>query len=432
MSAQADAVERFTVEARAASLIEHENVVRVSDFGRSSDGQLYLVMELLKGHTLAEELSGGPLSPTRARFVAREILRGLEAAHARGVVHRDLKPENVFITPRDGDDDAVKLLDFGIARMRQEGADESARLTKDGAVMGTPLYMAPEQLRGARDVDARADIYAVGVMLYEMLSGRPPYQGETFGEIAHGILDAKPRPLAETAPVVDEVLAALVMRAFAGARERRFQSAKELRSALERHRIDEPLGGPQASPYLAPRASQLRDLPDPDASTLQGHRNAIPHAPTLDGATNPPKLRRATTPPRELPAPDGGDLVALDLDRPAPAPAEAPPPPPRRSGFAIAAAVVVVIIAGAIVGGRALFAHAPAPPPPSSVDIRIVDLPHGAHVFLDGAPASASFSMPGDRTEHRVRLSAAGYADKGLLFTPDANQTLDGHMNRSR
>ncbi|MGZ3406591.1 MAG: serine/threonine-protein kinase, partial [Polyangia bacterium] len=274
MSAQPDAVERFTVEARAASLIEHENVVRVSDFGRSADGLLYLVMELLKGHTLADELSRGPLSPTRARFIAREVLRGLEAAHARGVVHRDLKPENVFITPRQGDDDAVKLLDFGIARMRQEGADETNRLTKDGAVMGTPLYMAPEQLKGARDVDARADVYAVGVILYEMLSGKPPYNGDTFGEIAYQILDGKARPLGEVAPAVDAVLASLVMRAFAARREGRFQSAHELRGALERHRLDEPLGGPAASPYLTPRASQLRALPDPDAATMSARRGA--------------------------------------------------------------------------------------------------------------------------------------------------------------
>jgi eukaryotic-like serine/threonine-protein kinase len=436
MSAQPDAVERFTVEARAASLIEHENVVRVSDFGRSADGQLYLVMELLKGHTLASELEKGPLSPTRARFIAREMLRGLEAAHARGVVHRDLKPENVFITPRDGDDDAVKLLDFGIARMRQEGADESQRLTKDGAVMGTPLYMAPEQLKGARDVDARADLYAVGVMLYEMLAGKPPYFGDTFGEIAYQILDAKPRPLAEAAPAVDGVLAALVMRAFAGARDRRFATANELRGALERHRIDEPLGGPTPSPYLTPRASQLRELPDSDAATLSARRGAgaavaIPHAPTLDGNSGAlPSVRSPTTPPRVLPL--AAEAVALELDRPPPsAPQPTAPPPRRRLGVIIAVAGVVAVLA-ALAGARVLFAGATAPPPPTAVDIRVADLPRGAHVFVDGAASSASFTMPGDREQHRLRLQASGYADKAMLFVPDASQTIDGRMIRSR
>jgi serine/threonine protein kinase len=449
MSAQPDAVERFTVEARAASLIEHENVVRVSDFGRSADGQLYLVMELLKGHTLAEELSAGPLSPTRARFIAREVLRGLEAAHARGVVHRDLKPENVFITPRQGDDDAVKLLDFGIARMCQEGIAEEQRLTRDGAVMGTPLYMAPEQLKGARDVDARADLYAVGVMLYEMLSGHPPYNGETFGAIAHQVLDGKPRPLAEAAPVVDAVLESLVMRAFAANRDRRFASANELRGALERHRIDEPVGGAPASPYLTPRASQLRALPDPDAATLSARRGAgvgIPHAPTLDGnsdqmptaKTRQPmtpardaSARGAAVPPRELPL--AADAVALELDRSSPSPPPPDPlPAPRRGLGIVVAAVALVAVLGAIAGARVLFTGATPPPPPSAVDIRVADLPHGAHVFLDGAASSASFSMPGDREQHRVRLQASGYADKGIFFVPDASQTLDGRMTRSR
>src|SRR5439155_127934 len=187
LSNQPDASERFIREARAASAIEHQNIVRVSDFGRAADGQLYLVMELLHGHTLAKELDGGnPLTPTRASFVACEVLRGLEAAHARGIVHRDLKPENVFIAPRpDGGDDAIKLLDFGIAHVAPSG-EAQGRLTKSGAIMGTPLYMAPEQIRGQRDLDARVDLYATGVMLYEMLAGRTPYGGHTFGQIAHG------------------------------------------------------------------------------------------------------------------------------------------------------------------------------------------------------------------------------------------------------
>ena len=407
LSAEPDAVERFSVEARAASLIEHENVVRVSDFGRSADGQLYLVMELLSGHTLADELKAGALPPARARFIGCAVLRGLEAAHARGVVHRDLKPENVFITPRDGQDDAVKLLDFGIARMRPavgDGTDFEKRLTREGAIMGTPMYMAPEQLRSERDIDARADLYAVGVLLYEMLAGRPPYDGNTFGVLAYQILDGRPPPL-------ESPLAAVVMRAFALDRDKRFGSAAELRRALEA----EPLDDVPAA-YRAPRISQLADLP---------------------GATAPFAATRPT--PRERRAPDlpppSPDEPPLELDRTTPAPSTPPvaAPSPRR-GLALALTIAgMIAILGAFAAARTLIARATPKPAPSDVTIRVVDLPHNANVkvFLDGQPVTSTFTMHGDREQHRLRLQAFGYADKAMLFVPDADQSIDGHMNRS-
>ena len=405
MSAEPDAVERFTVEARAASLIEHENVVRVSDFGRSPDGQLYLVMELLSGHTLADELQAGALPPSRARFIACAILRGLEAAHARGVVHRDLKPENVFLTRRtDGGDDVVKLVDFGIARMRQEGgSDAEQRLTKEGAIMGTPAYMAPEQLRSERDVDARADLYAVGVLLYEMLSGKPPYEGRTFGVIAHQVLSAKPKPLAS--PLAD-----VVMRAFAFARDQRFGTAAELRRALEA----QPLEAVPAA-YLSPRVSQLADLP---------------HAPTQSTPRPDPRSGPKTQEPRMLPA---FDDAALELDRPVAPVAPAAAPPPRRVLPLAITIVGIVAVLGAFAAGRTFLARATPAPAPADVTIRITGLPHSAnvHAFLDGAPTSTTFTMHGDRAQHRVRLQADGYVDKGLLLVPDADQTLDGRMTRS-
>jgi len=405
LSAESDAVERFTVEARAASLIEHENVVRVSDFGRSADGQLYLVMELLSGHTLADELNGGALPPARARYIACAILRGLEAAHARGVIHRDLKPENVFITPRDGQDDVVKLLDFGIARMRPggDGADLEKRLTREGAIMGTPMYMAPEQLRSERDIDARADLYAVGVLLYEMLAGRAPYDGKTFGVLAYQILDGRPPPL-------DSPLAAVVMRAFALDRDKRFQSAAELRRALEA----EPLDDVPAA-YRAPRVSQLADLPGATGTAF------APTHPT-------PREPRNDLPP---PSPDERPLE-LDRTTPAPTPSPTAPPPRRLLPLALTVAGMIALL-GAFALARTLIARATPKPAPSEVTIRVLDLPRSANakVFLDGAPVPPTFTMPGDRAEHRVLLQAFGYADKPLLFVPDADQSLDGHMNRS-
>ena len=409
MSAEPDAVERFTVEARAASLIEHENVVRVSDFGRSADGQLYLVMELLTGHTLADELQRGPVPAARARFIACEVLRGLEAAHARGVVHRDLKPENVFITPRDGGQDAVKLLDFGIARMHQEGMDAQQRLTKEGAIMGTPLYMAPEQLRCERDVDARADLYAVGVLLNEMIAGKPPWDGKTFGVIAYQVLDGRPPPL--TGPLAD-----VVMRAFASDRKKRFQTAAELRQALLAQPLDDV-----PSAYLAPRISQLADLPL--SSTAQAQ-------PTPRERPDPRQGPRRV--PTELPP--LGDMAALELDRTTPAPTPPPAAPRARRGLTLAlTGAGIVLTLGAFAAARTFIARATPTPAPAEVTVRVVDLPHNANVkvFLDGAPVDTTFAMPGDREQHRLRLQAFGYSDKALLFVPDANQTIDGRMNRS-
>jgi len=406
VSAEPDAVERFTVEARAASLIEHENVVRVSDFGKSADGQLYLVMELLTGHTLADELSRGALTPARARFIACAILRGLEAAHARGVVHRDLKPENVFITPRDGGDDVIKLLDFGIARMHQEGMDAQQRLTKEGAIMGTPLYMAPEQLRCERDVDARADLYAVGVLLYEMLAGKPPWDGKTFGVLAYQVLDGRPPPLA--GPLAD-----VTMRAFASDRGKRYQSAAELRKALEAQPLDEV---PAA--YLAPRISQLADLP------LSATAKPQPASRERPG----PRSQHTELPPLE-------NVAALELDRTTPAPTPPPPGPKPRRGLTLAlTATAMALTLGAFALARTFIARATPPPAPAEVTIRVLDLPHNANVkiFLDGAPVEPTFTMHGDREQHRLRLSAFGYADKALLFVPDADQSIDGRMNRSR
>jgi len=409
MSAEPDAVERFTVEARAASLIEHENVVRVSDFGRSADGQLYLVMELLTGHTLADELQRGPVPAARARFIACEVLRGLEAAHARGVVHRDLKPENVFITPRDGGQDAVKLLDFGIARMHQEGMDAQQRLTKEGAIMGTPLYMAPEQLRCERDVDARADLYAVGVLLNEMIAGKPPWDGKTFGVLAYQVLDGRPPPL--TGPLAD-----VVMRAFASDRKKRFQTAAELRQALLAQPLDDV-----PSAYLAPRISQLADLPL--SSTAQAQ-------PTPRERPDPRQGPRRV--PTELPP--LGDMAALELDRTTPAPTPPPAAPRARRGLTLAlTGAGIVLTLGAFAAARTFIARATPTPAPAEVTVRVVDLPHNANVkvFLDGAPVDTTFTMPGDREQHRLRLQAFGYSDKALLFVPDANQTIDGRMNRS-
>ncbi|MBA3463249.1 MAG: protein kinase, partial [Deltaproteobacteria bacterium] len=178
-----DLVERFRREARAASKIGHPNIVDVTDSGTTPDGSVYFVMEYLEGVELGSVIEReGAIDIARALRISSQICRALAAAHAQGIVHRDLKPENVFLITRDGAADVVKVLDFGIAKTTEAEAARERRLTSPGMAMGTPEYMAPEQAAG-RPADARCDVYALGAIMYEMVSGQAPYSGDNFMEI---------------------------------------------------------------------------------------------------------------------------------------------------------------------------------------------------------------------------------------------------------
>lgn len=225
-------VERFLQEARVAAQIRSPHVVQVTDVDRTADGHAYIVMELLEGEPLSSVLDRQRRLPVpTACEYTQQILAALEAAHALGVIHRDLKPENVFVTFQAGRP-VLKLIDFGIAKARR--TDPQAKgLTVAGVVMGTAEYMAPEQARSADKVDARADIYAVGVMLYEMLCGARPVGGEDARVIALKIERGEITPLVQRMPDVPRELAGLVHRAMAARPELRFATATEMRLALE-------------------------------------------------------------------------------------------------------------------------------------------------------------------------------------------------------
>jgi serine/threonine-protein kinase len=225
-------VERFLQEARVAAQIRSPYVVQVTDVDRTPEGYAYIVMELLEGEPLSSVLDRQrKLSVTIACAYATQILQALEAAHALGVIHRDLKPENVFVTFAGGRP-VLKLIDFGIAKARPEGAEQK-RLTVAGVVMGTAEYMAPEQARSADAVDARADIYAVGVMLYEMLAGARPVGGADARIIALKVERGEVIPLLQVAPDAPREIAGLVHRAMAARPELRFPTATEMRLAIE-------------------------------------------------------------------------------------------------------------------------------------------------------------------------------------------------------
>jgi serine/threonine-protein kinase len=228
LSRDARLVQRFVDEARAVNKIRHPNIIDIFAFGRLPDGRHHFVMELLDGETLAARLERGPLPPSDARRLLLQICEALEAAHQEGVVHRDLKPENLWIaTPRHGQPYA-KLLDFGIAKLAEDR--DASLATETGVAMGTAHFMAPEQCRG-EPVDARTDIYALGVILYRMWAGRLPFEGGSFLAVVTQQITATPVPPSVHAPLPAR-LEALILRCLQKDPAARPQSARVLGAEL--------------------------------------------------------------------------------------------------------------------------------------------------------------------------------------------------------
>ncbi|MEC7524125.1 MAG: serine/threonine-protein kinase [Myxococcota bacterium] len=220
---------RFRREARVLHKLSHPNIVEITDFG-IEEGRTFIAMELLEGRTLEDELEEGPIDPMRALTLYEPILQALAEAHEHEVVHRDLKPANVFLV----DDGAVKLLDFGLAKMLSvEETNEEGTLTRKGRIVGTPAYMAPEQITGVF-IDVRADVYALGVMLYELLADRRPFLYERRSELLRAHLLEPIPPLTEVRPglEVDPALEALLARSLAKDAAKRFPTARAMLEAL--------------------------------------------------------------------------------------------------------------------------------------------------------------------------------------------------------
>ncbi len=227
-----DLVERFKREARAATAIGNEHIVDVTDMGDLPDGAPFLVMEYLAGTTLSglmEDL--GAMRIPRAVHIARQVCDALGAAHEKGIVHRDLKPENVFLTRRGQDPDFVKVLDFGISKIHS-GDRKDRGLTRTGMAIGTPTYMSPEQAQGLRDVDARTDVWAMGVILYEMLTGHRPFEADSYPMLLMRIVGSEPDPVTKWRKDVPDALSALVMKCLEKPVGTRMQTMYELESAL--------------------------------------------------------------------------------------------------------------------------------------------------------------------------------------------------------
>jgi eukaryotic-like serine/threonine-protein kinase len=215
--------ERMLQEARAAVSIGHPAIIQVFDFGFSEFGDPFIVMELLRGESLAEAIRRrSRLRPSRAVQTLLPIADALSAAHERGIVHRDLKPENIFLSRPAGNRLQPKVLDFGIAKLEQRGAE---RITRDGAVIGSPAYMAPEQLRGEPGVDARADVWSLSVVLYQMITGRRPFEGDSYHASMWNVIHSEPRPISEH-QIHDDGLWRILSKGLTKDVNQRFQSMR--------------------------------------------------------------------------------------------------------------------------------------------------------------------------------------------------------------
>ncbi|AUX37439.1 MULTISPECIES: serine/threonine-protein kinase [Sorangium] len=271
-----EAMARFEREAQTIARVGNEHVIDVVDVVRLKDGRPCMVTELLKGEDLGSLLDQvGKLPLPTAITISRQVCRGLAAAHAAGVVHRDLKPSNLFLVRREGGSIHLKILDFGVAKVL-DGAD----LTRTGSVVGTPQYMAPEQARGSADVDSRADIYAVGAVLYRMLTGERPFPEEEPARTMIRLLTEDPRRPRDIDKNIPEGLEALVQRAMARTREDRPPSAQELDRLLADFDMQDPFGPARA---LATAATE--GAPNDEIATV-----VIPNA---QGQTADDVTRRA-------------------------------------------------------------------------------------------------------------------------------------------
>ncbi len=228
---KADIVQRFEREAQAAGRIGSEHIVEVLDLGNLPGGERFMVMEFLDGESLTSRIKvRGRLSAMETTLILRQLLEGLAAAHAAGIIHRDLKPDNIFLVKSRGQD-FVKIVDFGVSKF--SSTDESFSMTRTGAVMGTPYYMSPEQARG-QQIDQRSDLYSVGVVAYQAVTGRVPFNAETFNELIFKIALETPEPVELVVPGFDPGFAVIIQRAMAREAGHRFQSAAEFAQALDR------------------------------------------------------------------------------------------------------------------------------------------------------------------------------------------------------
>ncbi|MBN1655486.1 MAG: serine/threonine protein kinase [Deltaproteobacteria bacterium] len=269
LSEDSEAKERFVREAKLAGAIDHPAVVRIYDIGHHG-ASLYMVMDLLRGESLSERLKRGPLPPAEAIRVMKGILAGVGAAHKKGIVHRDLKPDNIFLCkPSKQGPVEPRILDFGVSKALFGNSACVNGLTKTGEILGTPLYMSPEQVHGAKNIDERTDIYALGVILYQMLSGKLPFRADNFPGLILEIISGQAKPLSHAAPGITAELNDVVMRAMSVSQNERFANVESLDQAITPFIRDEEPAETDFSQTPARSEVAIVDTPTPFKTEIE-------------------------------------------------------------------------------------------------------------------------------------------------------------------
>ena len=336
-----EAVNRFLNEARAVNLIAHPSLVTIFESGRLPDGSAYIVMEFLEGELLLHRIQSGALTITDTMRLGRQIASALQAAHDKNIVHRDLKPENVYIVrdPEAAAGERAKILDFGIAKLSEEQQGKAALVkTVAGTMLGTPLYMSPEQCDGTTDIDGKTDVYALGIMLFEMLTGEPPFSGQSINAVMLKHATAPLPHIRDRNPLVPDPLAHLLRRMLA-------------KNAAERPGMGEVAGeleGMLARPVVALEEESSADEVVVLTEQPSG-RNKVSARSLNDSRRSHPELAdgqavavRGAVPLNPLASSVGPVLPATDQGEPADLPGEREPQAGRRRGLAVGAGLLGV------------------------------------------------------------------------------------------
>jgi serine/threonine protein kinase len=333
IAGDANFLQRFQTEAVVTRKLRHPNAVRVEDFDYTEDGRPFIVMELVEGKNVGEALeSDGPFRVPRAIRIAAQVAQALGFAHKLGIVHRDIKPGNIILTTDEQGQEVAKVLDFGIAKLREAVGDAKPGMTMTGMVVGTPLYMSPEQFlgkKGGAEIDGRSDIYSLGVVLYQMVTARLPFDGDTLYSIMTQHMQGEVRPPHEIAPElqIPESLSRVILKAIAKSREQRYQTAEEFAAALQPMAnagavLSEPsFSDANMPPFEATFAQQSRGTPVPTAPSIPTV-TPIPTVPVQPRAgkasISAPAATAPVIPTKESARPGAAQPTVLNKIAPAP------------------------------------------------------------------------------------------------------------------